>query len=108
MTTTPHPNHAVAHAAWPKAAVEDDLTADVAARDPATDEQAPDEFAWWRHALAGTIGPIHENEPQPGYYRVRESKAGPFLAVALWREKGEMRALKQGRPADAGALWTWC
>ncbi len=39
---------------------------------------------------------------------MRESKAGPFLAVALWRENGVMRALKQGRPADAGALWTWC
>ena len=58
--------------------------------------------------MAGATLPIHENEPQPGYYRVRESKAGPFLAVALWRENGVLRALKQGRPADAGALWTWC
>ena len=91
MNTIPHPTHAVVQAAWPNAAAEDVTPDDLAkhdlARNLARDDLAPDDFAWWRQALAGATLPIHENEPQPGYYRVRESKAGAFLAVAMWREK---------------------
>ena len=34
---------------------------------------------WWRNAISGSIGLIHENDPQPGYYRMRDGKGGAFV-----------------------------
>ena len=34
----------------------------------------PDQFAWWRQAIAGTIGDVREDDPQPGFYRVAVSR----------------------------------
>lgn len=77
-------------------------------------------WAWWQQALANpaAIGsdllPVHENDPQPGYYRMHQGK-GPkkFTPVAIYRgEDGVLRAkvgLWRGgddrRPED---VWTWC
>lgn len=66
-------------------------------------------WAWWQNALSGTFGPIHDSSPEQGFYRVRDGKKGPFLPVAIWRDDGgSWLALRNGREADAEAIWTWC
>jgi hypothetical protein len=61
-----------------------------------------DQWSWWRFALAGKVGPIHEDVPQSGFYRVKND------AVAIWCEDGELMATRAGRPvADVCALWTY-
>ena len=67
------------------------------------------DLSTWRKALAGEPVPLHENQPQPGYWRLRQGRGGPFLPVAIWREPdGALKALRDGAPADAQDLWTWC
>jgi len=68
-----------------------------------------DTFAYWRNALVGSFGAIHENDPQPGYYRTRPGRDGRALPVAIWRETdGRIAAIRDGRPVDPSAIWTWC
>ena len=54
-----------------------------------------DPYAWWRWALAGKKGDAPEmartlydvdsnDNPQPGYYRLRMQKDAPHVPVALW------------------------
>lgn len=66
-------------------------------------------WKWWQDALAGTFGPIHDGDPQQGYYRVRR-KGEPWEPVAIWQDEttGAWLAYRGGREADAGAIWTWC
>lgn len=66
-------------------------------------------LTYWRQALLGVPTPIHENDPQPGYYRMRAGRGGPWQPVAIWRDsQGDLKALRAGLPADAQDLWTWC
>ena len=44
------------------------------------------DLSTWRKALAGEPVPLHENDPQPGYWRLRQGRGGPFLPVAIWCE----------------------
>jgi hypothetical protein len=41
-----------------------------------------DPYAWWLAVLAGENPEIHEDEPQPGFYRIRDK--GQLLPVAIW------------------------
>jgi hypothetical protein len=57
---------------------------------------APDQWTWWREALQGHIGPVHENNPQSGFYR--HFKGHP---VAIWRDdEGGIRCLVDGVPTE--------
>jgi hypothetical protein len=72
-----------------------------------------DQFAWWQDAIAGRTGPIHENDPQSGYYRMRRGKGGEWIAVAIWRDDiGQLVAVTDegGTTQDVDPLtvWTWC
>jgi hypothetical protein len=68
-----------------------------------------DDLTFWRAALAGAGVPVHENDPQPGYWRMRAGRGGPWLPVAIWRAAdGLLKALRDGQPAEAQDLWTWC
>lgn len=49
-----------------------------------------DAFDWYRAALRGETPPVHENEPQCGYFRVRRGKGGPWVPVAMWAEDGKL------------------
>src|SRR5437588_590750 len=63
----------------------------------------------WRKALAGQPIPLHENDPQEGYWRLRQRRSGAWLPVAIWREPdGALKALRDGEQAEAQELWTWC
>jgi hypothetical protein len=67
-----------------------------------------DTFAHWRNALEGRLGPIHENDPQPGFYRTKPRAGERSLPVAIWRDDAGVHALRDGFPVDPCAVWTWC
>jgi hypothetical protein len=62
-------------------------------------------WAWWQAALKGNVGPIHENEPQQGFYRAGNDP------VAIWYdEKDGVMAKRWERlltAAQACEVWTW-
>lgn len=78
------------------------------------------QYAWWTKALElvgdcgnlsrehlSTLG-ISEGDPQPGFYRKRNHKDGPFVPVAIWNMPGGMVAVVCGQPADPSAIWSSC
>jgi hypothetical protein len=71
-------------------------------------------YDWWQQALAdphkiGASLKIHEGHPQPGFYRKRAYKDGPFVPVAIWQDDtGHMLAVAGGKAVDAGDVWTFC
>jgi hypothetical protein len=70
-----------------------------------------DLYEFWRNALAGNTGPIHESEAECGFYRKRISKGGPFTGVAIFPgQDGNLIAMIGRNPptvTDALELWTW-
>lgn len=69
----------------------------------------PDAYEWWRNALAGNFGPVHDGDPQPGFYRKRKFKAGPWVPVAIWFNdaEGMMLATADGAFTEADDVWSW-
>jgi|GEM_PF-1778968 len=66
-------------------------------------------YTYWHNALSGNFGPIHENDPHCGYYRMRWRRGGDWIPVAIFREDdGEVLALCKGEMKDAFEVWTWC
>jgi hypothetical protein len=70
-----------------------------------------DPWAWWRAALKdpkeiGRSLPVHEGEPNTGFYRVRYAKDKAFEPVAIWKEDGQWLAYRSGREANAADIWT--
>lgn len=67
-----------------------------------------DRWAWWQNALKGEFGPIHDGNPQQGYFRVRR-KDGPWEPVAIWQdeESGAWLAYRSGKEVRAEDIWTW-
>jgi hypothetical protein len=48
-------------------------------------------WSWWERAIATGDAPIHERDPQVGYYRVRRWPRKPYwLAARVWIEPGEV------------------
>lgn len=71
------------------------------------------QYKWWQTALKdptkiGTAAlPVHEDEPQVGFYRKR-NKEGSDQPAAIWiNPKGDMVAELDGRVADPQQIWTW-
>lgn len=73
---------------------------------------------FWARSLAGEKPPVHD-DPQPGYYRRKLAKGGPWVPVRIWIEQDiddagdlvvppRVRCLLNGHEADAGEQWTWC
>lgn len=69
--------------------------------------ELPDPYAYWRNALVGTFGPIHDSDCQAGFWRKRASRGGPFLPVATWIQNGRMVAIVDGKETDPAELWTY-
>lgn len=70
------------------------------------------EWQWWVNALAGMSAPIHDSEPQCGYYRVRRRGRGGFSPVAYWidTKTGEQRCHLDGEDFDlqrAMEIWPY-
>lgn len=51
---------------------------------------------------------ISEGDPQPGFYRKRQFKDGPFVPVAIWQGEHGMVALVAGAAADPFDIWSFC
>lgn len=65
-------------------------------------------WAWWQAALKGDFGPMHEGEPQQGFYRTRY-KGGRWEPVAIWQdEDGNWIAYRNGHEVDPGEAWNFC
>lgn len=64
---------------------------------------------YWHSTLHGKSLPIHENDPQEGWYRTRPQKGYRSLPVRIWRDgvSGELLALRDGRRVDPYEIWTW-
>lgn len=45
--------------------------------------QQADQYSFWRRRLTGEIVPIHDSEPQAGFYRMK-SRDGEWKPVAYW------------------------
>lgn len=74
--------------------------------------------AWWRSALAGEKPAITEN-PEPGFFKRRLVKGGPWVPVQIWIEEerdeaGDLMADQvvkctvDGVLADVDAHWSYC
>lgn len=77
-----------------------------------------DHLKWWRSLLAGEKVSIHEEDPQPGYFKMRDRRGlnanlapikRPWRACAIFRdEKGILRAEFAGSEVPVDILWPWC
>lgn len=67
-----------------------------------------DAYTYWREACAGTFGPITADHPQPGRYRMRKGKDGPYLPVAIFVQDGVTKAAVGKEFVDPLTIWTWC
>jgi len=73
-------------------------------------------YSWHAAALAGSHPPIHD-EPQPGWFKRKLVRGGPFVAVEIWMEQpvedGELLAPEvlrceiDGVAADPHDQWTY-
>ncbi len=43
-----------------------------------------DLYAWHRAALAGDAPPIHDGDPQCGWFKTRAVKGGPWVPARIW------------------------
>lgn len=66
-----------------------------------------DEYAHWRDALAGRPVDVHENNPQPGYYKLRAGKDAPWMPVAIWRKDGALVCRVGATMREPAEVWTW-
>jgi hypothetical protein len=87
-------------------------------RQPSTAEQ---KWGWWESAVAGLPVPMHERDPQVGYYRIRRwARKDYWLAAHIWIEPGpvdpetgeligpeQFRAEVDGKSVDPYGIWTW-
>ena len=69
-------------------------------------------YDFWNAALAnpkdvGKNLPVHEGDAQPGFYRKRNGKDGPWLPVAIWEQDGQLVAKIGDKMGDPVELWSW-
>lgn len=67
------------------------------------------QYEWWNKAVNGIIGSIHEGDPQSGFYRMRLSKGGAFVPVAVWIDDNGIQCQINGvnSPDKAADKWTF-
>lgn len=69
-----------------------------------------DQYDFWRRRLRGEVVPIHDNDPQAGFYRLKRQD-GTWVACAYWRkEDGTLRCRINGVDvAEPVAMdrWPW-
>lgn len=66
-------------------------------------------WAWWQEALKGNFGPMHEGQPEQGYYRTR-FKGGQWEPVAIYYPEGsgQMVAYRGRKEVDPAETWNFC
>jgi hypothetical protein len=69
-----------------------------------------DQYDFWRRRLAGEVIPIHDGEPQAGFYRVRTRDKTSWRAVAYWFKDSAVRCRVGGDDIEeqrAMELWPY-
>lgn len=77
-----------------------------------------DRYTWWRNALSGEVGPIHEGHPNCGFYKKRQYDPSepyiapikrPWIPCAIWfdDQENEYKACENGKNVDPYDLWLW-
>lgn len=78
------------------------------------------QYRWWKRTVAGERVPRIEDDPQPGFYKRRTVRDGPFVPVEIWLEQDvdpetgellapeQLRALVNGEHRDPVSVWTYC
>jgi hypothetical protein len=61
-------------------------------REPSTPAQR---WKWWEDAVEGRNPPVHDDDPQAGFFAVRKFRygewvKGPFVPARVWWEDGEI------------------
>lgn len=86
-------------------------------RQPTSNEA---QYRFWRRSVAGERVERFEDEPQPGFYKRRYVRGGPFVPVEIWLEQqidpetGELtadeqlRAVCNGERCNPYTVWTYC
>lgn len=66
-------------------------------------------WAWYQNALKGDFGPMHEGDPQQGYYRTR-FKGGQWEPVAIYYPEGsdQLVAYRGRKEVDPAETWNFC
>ncbi len=66
------------------------------------------DYTYWQQALRGNFLPIHEGEPQYGFFRKRTGKAAGYAPVAIWEgEDGETVATVDGQKYEPAEIWSF-
>lgn len=91
-------------------------------REPSTKDRI---WNWWEQAVEGLSPPIHDDEPQAGFFAVRKFRygewvKGPFVPARIWWEPGEidpetgellsderLHAEVDGKPVNPWSSWSW-
>ena len=78
------------------------------------------QYDFWRRSLSGERVARFEDDPQPGFYKRRMVRGGPFVPVEIWLEQeidpetGELAAderlvaICNGILRDPLSIWTYC
>jgi hypothetical protein len=61
----------------------------------------------WRDRLAGKDVPIHADHPDPGYYKVRDGRDGPWRPCAIWPNNGELVCRVGSDTRDPLVTWSF-
>ncbi|MDB6178972.1 hypothetical protein PAF17_15885 [Paracoccus sp. Z330] len=81
---------------------------------------AEDQYSFWRRSVSGERVARIEDDPQPGFYKRRMVKDGPFVPVEIWMDQeidpitGELTApetylaICNAHPCDPLEVWTYC
>lgn len=75
-----------------------------------------DHYEFWRRLLAGENPPIHSDDYQCGYFKVRDRRGvnarlapakRPFVPAAIWKDGDKFRAEIAGTEIDVEQAWPW-
>lgn len=68
-------------------------------------------YAFYNASLAGQKPALHESDPQPGFYRMKWKKDGPWVLVAAWLDDDDqLVGFMDGQTVDRDRLeerWTY-
>ena len=67
-----------------------------------------DDFQPWRDRLAGKREGVDINTPEPGFYRIRAGKGGPWMPVAIWKKDGQLVCRVGATMRDPAEIWSFC
>lgn len=71
------------------------------------------DYEYWNSSLEGKsfdtgTGDTFMYSPQPGFYKKKKSRGGPWVPVAVWRQDGEIVASDPSGMIDAEKSWSFC